>query len=289
MILFVLGATPFLAGIIYTTIYPSSDIHVIACLVSGAILLVAYALWENIGFKHCWIKHPLTPTQISIAGYGRNFTAPCIALAVIKMFYYSTSIIYPTVINVFYLKDPSDWKYASVLSTVQGLAILTGVILLSLFGSMIRRWNWQLTGYTFFMVVFGVLLALGTPNNKGLMIVFVSISQAGYGTSIYLAIAISQMGVEQKDLGLSGGVSGTSRFAGGAIATAVYTAVLANTVSKWTLKLVPVAAMAAGLPSSEVTSLMGVLGTTNLTANYSPAVVSAVGSATQKAYEHGIQ
>jgi hypothetical protein len=205
------------------------------------------------------------------------------------MFYYSTSIIYPTMINVFYLKDPADWKYASVLSTVQGLAIVTGVIFLSLFGSKIRRWNWQLTGYTFVMVVFGVLLALGTPNNKGMVIAFVFISQAGYSASIYLAIAISQLGVEQKDLGLSGGVSGTSRFAGGAIATAVYTAVLTNTVSKWTLKLVPVAAVAAGLPSSEVTSLMGVLGTANLTANYTPAIVSAVGSATQKAYEHGIQ
>jgi len=97
------------------------------------------------------------------------------------------------------------------------------------------------------------------------------------------------MGVEQKDLGLSGGVSGTSRFAGGAMATAVYTAVLTNTMKKWTMNLVPAAAIAAGLPSSDVASLMDILGTPNLTANYSPAVVSAVTHATQKTYEHGIQ
>lgn len=289
MLLFVLGSTPFLAGIIYTTIYPSSNIHVIACLVIGAIFLIAFALWENIGFKRGLVKHPLTPSRIFIAGYGRDFTAPCIALAVVNMFYYSSSILWPTMINVFFLDDASDWRYASVLSTVQGLAILTGVIILSFTGSAIKRWNWQLSGYTLIMVVFGVLLALGTPQRKGMMIAFVFISQAAYGASIYLCIAVSQMGVEQKDLGLSGGVSGTSRFAGGAIATAVYTAVLTNTVRDWTVKLVPAAAIAAGLPSDGVASLMEVLGTAHMTADYSPAIVSAVGKATQGAYEHGIQ
>jgi hypothetical protein len=44
MLLFVFGAAPFLAGITYTTTYPSSDIHVIACLVVGACFLIAYAL-----------------------------------------------------------------------------------------------------------------------------------------------------------------------------------------------------------------------------------------------------
>jgi hypothetical protein len=289
MLLFVLGATPFLAGIIYTTIFPSSDIHVVACLVIGAAFLVAFALWENVGFKRGLVKHPLTPTRVFIAGRGRDLTAPCIALAVINMFYYSSSILWPTMINVFYLDNSLDWGYASVLSTVQGLAILTGVLFLSLFGSTIKRWNWQLTAYTFVMVVFGGLLALGTPERKGMMIIFVFISQAAYGPAIYLCIAVSQMGVEQQDLGLSGGVSGTSRFAGGAIATAVYTAVLTNTVAKWTIKLVPVAALAAGLPTSELTSLMGVLGTSALTEKYPADVVVAVEGAIKVAYEHGIQ
>ncbi|RDW77353.1 MFS general substrate transporter-60 [Coleophoma cylindrospora] len=289
MVLFILGATPFLAGIIYTTIFPSSNVHVVACLAIGAVFLIAFVLWEIIGQRRGWIKHPLTPTRVFTSGRGRDLTAPCIAVAVINMFYYSSSIIWPTMINVFYLKETSDWRYACVLSTVQGLAILTGVIFLSLFGSKIKRWNWQLSGYTFIMVVFGVLLALGTPQRKGMMIVFVFISQAAYSASIYLCIAISQMGVEHKDLGISGGVSGTTRFAGGAVATAVYTAVLTNTVTKWTTKLVPAAAIGAGLPSSEVPSLMNTLGTSTLADNYSSAIVTAVGKANQVAYEHGIQ
>jgi hypothetical protein len=35
------------------------------------------------------------------------------------------------------------------------------------------------------------------------------------GWAIYLSIAMSQLGVEHKNLGLSGGLSGAARFAGG--------------------------------------------------------------------------
>jgi hypothetical protein len=124
-------------------------------------------------------------------------------------------------INVFWSNGGKDWRYACVLSVVQGLAIGTGVLFLSFFGSKIKRWNWQMTGYFFTMVLFGVLLALGRQDRKGMVVAFIFISQAGYSAAIYLNIAVCQLGVEQKDLGLSGGISGTARFAGGAVATAV--------------------------------------------------------------------
>ena len=69
----------------------------------------------------------------------------------------------------------------------------------------------------------------------------------------------------------------------------MYTAVLSNTVSKWTLKLVPAAAIAAGLPSGNVTALLGDVGTSALSTNYSSRVVTAMGGAIVKAYEPGIQ
>ena len=54
-------------------------------------------------------------------------------------------------------------------------------------------------------------------------------------------------------------MSGTSRSAGGAVATAGYMAVLTNTVCGWTAELILAAAIAAGLAPGEVTSLIGVL------------------------------
>lgn len=215
MILFVAGATPFLAGIVWSTVYSSTDPHVVACLVVGAVVLACFALWEHFGHKAGWVPRPLCPTRVFTAGYGRELTFPCIAVAIINMFYYSTSIVFPTMIASFWTEDPADWRQGSIISLVQGFAICAGVVFLSSFGSVIKHWNWQLTGYCTWMVTFGVLLALVEPNRKALMCVFVFLSQAGYSCSMYLSIAISQLGVEQKDLGLSGGLSGCVRFAGG--------------------------------------------------------------------------
>ncbi|RDW77006.1 hypothetical protein BP6252_05059 [Coleophoma cylindrospora] len=284
--LFIAGSLPMLIGIVWASVYPSNDAHVVAPLVVGSAMLVAFAIWETYGT----CKHPLTPPSIFKSSHGRDFTAPSIALAIINMFYYSSSIIWPTMISVFYTDGTgADWKRAAALSLPQGLAITLGGVLLSLFGSKIRHWQWQQTIAVTTMVIFGSLLALGTPNNMGMMIAFLVISLVGYGWAIYLSIALTQMGVEQEQLGTSGGLSGCVRFAGGTIAQAVYLAIFTSAIAKWTARLVPVAAEAAGLPASQLPALFGVLGTPKLAANYDVAVVAAVGGAIQKAYEKGIQ
>ena len=288
MLLFILGATPTLLGIVYSTIYPSKDVHVVAPIVVGVFVLGCFACWEHFGHNAGWVPRPLTPTRVFTAGYGRELTFPCIAVAIINMFYYSTSIIFPTAIVSFWISDPTDWREASILSLVQGFAICTGVVFLSFTGSWIKRWNWQLTGYTTIMVTFGVLLAFIEPDRKGLMIAFVFLSQTGYAGAIYLSIAISQLGVEQKDLGLSGGLSGCLRFAGGAIATAVYTTILTNTVTGKIIKFVP-AAVSGLIPSSEIPSLMGLIGTPSLATTFSPQVVAAVQAALTRATVVGLR
>lgn len=199
-------------GIVWAGVYNSNDAHVVAPLVVGALVLVAFALWETFGN----LKFPLTPTHIFSSSWGRDFTAPVIALGVVNMFYYSSSILWPQMITVFYTNGGLEWKKSIILSLPQGFAILTGAILLTAFGSKLRHWQWQLTGSVFVMVLFGSLLGIVTPTNKGTMIAFVFLSQAGFGWAIYLSIAITQLGVDQKNLGVSGGISGCIRFAAGA-------------------------------------------------------------------------
>lgn len=69
----------------------------------------------------------------------------------------------------------------------------------------------------------------------------------------------------------------------------MYTTILTNTVTKWTGRLVPVAAINAGLASSDLTSLFSAIGTPTFATTYSPAIVAAVGGATQQAYVHGVE
>lgn len=300
MVLFVAGAVPVLMGIVWTTVFPSDDAHVVAALVIGFAFIIAFALWESFSKT----KHPLTPTHVFTSSWGRDFTAPAIALAVVNMFYYSSIIIWPTIVISFYTDGGVNWRYAMALSLPQGTAITFGAILLSLFGSKIKHWHWQMTGSVFVMVLFGSLLALVTPTNKGLMVAMVFLSQTGYGWAIYLSIAVAQMGVEHKDLGLSGGIAGVSRFAAGSskpqnrdfvydlqctVAAAVYTTILTNETTKSIAKLVPAAAIAAGLPTLSIPDLMKVVGTPALAENFGPQVVAAVGGAVAQATVHGLR
>lgn len=91
------------------------------------------------------------------------------------------------------------------------------------------------------------------------MIALVFIGQMGFGWAQYLSIAYVQFGCDQTELGISGGLAGVARFAGGAVAISVYTAILTNVQGNHMAKLVPPAAEAAGLPASSVPALMAAL------------------------------
>ncbi|KAJ5105060.1 hypothetical protein NUU61_002407 [Penicillium alfredii] len=279
--LFIGGAVPFLMGIVWAGVYDSNDAHVVAPLVVGAVVLICFALWET--FSNT--KYPLTPTYVFSSSWGRDFTAPVIALGVVNMFYYSSSILWPQMITVFYTQGGTDWKYSVILSLPQGFAIFTGAILLTVLGSRLRHWQWQLTGSVLVMVVFGSLLGIVTPTNKGTMVAFIFLSQAGFGWGLYLSIAITQMGVDHKNLGVSGGISGCIRFAAGAVATSIYQTVFSTSLTKYMTRYVPTAVVAAGLPESKVPDLMAAAaqGAAALK-SFSPAVAAAAEASLAQAY-----
>ncbi|PGH04289.1 hypothetical protein AJ79_07136 [Helicocarpus griseus UAMH5409] len=283
--LFIAGALPILMGIVWTNTYPASDPHVVASLVIGFFFIICFAIWETYGKA----KHPLTPTHVFTSSRGRDFTAPAVALGVVNMFYYSSSILWPTMTTAFWATGPEDWRYAIILSLPPSIGITFGALLLSSLGGSLRNWHWQLTGSVFIMVVFGSLLALVTPTNKATMIAFAFVSNSGYGWAIYLSIAVTQMGVEHKDLGISGGIAGVFRFAAGSIAAAIYTTILTNDISKQTLNLVPQAVIKAGLPESQVASFLQSMSNSTALSKYPPAVLAASTEAAKQANVHGIR
>lgn len=70
-----------------------------------------------------------------------------------------------------------------------------------------------------------------TPNNKVQMITFATLGQLSYGWAAYLSVTYTQLGVPQEMLGISGGLAGTARYAGGAVASAAYSTAIANGIS----------------------------------------------------------
>jgi hypothetical protein len=64
---------------------------------------------------------------------------------------------------------------------------------------------------------------------------------------------------------------------------------LTNTTTTWIGKLVPKAALAAGLGESRLAELMESVGTPALAENFGPKIVSAVSGAVEEANVHGIR
>ncbi|ETS79900.1 hypothetical protein PFICI_07429 [Pestalotiopsis fici W106-1] len=288
-ILFIMSTVLILTGIIYTTTLPSSDPRVLGTLIAGFILLAIFALYETF----MPLKQPLTPQHVFTKGGGRELTAPFIAGFVVTMFYYSINIIYPTMIFVFFTDSTTGWRYAMVLTLPQNLGFLLGVLLLVTLGSKIGHYRWTYTAAVTLMVVFGTLLALGRPDRFGMMIAFVFLAEVGFGFAQYLSITFIQFGTKQEELGISGGLAGVARFAGGAVALSVYTTILTNTQTAEAARLIPAAATGAGLPESSVSQLITALslGASALAEvpGITDSIIAAASTALQQSYVVGLR
>jgi len=313
-VLFILAATLILIGIVYTEILPSSNPRVIGLLVSGFGCLLTF-----IGYEHfANPKQPLTPTHIFTKDYGREFTFPFIVGFVVTMFYYMVNIVYPTQIAVFFTNETTPLRETLLMTLPSNIGLVVGEILLITIASKIGHWKWTLTGSVFLMVFFGALLGLGNPNRKSLMMGFVFISQMGFGWAQMLsitfiqvisllfhssltirmhskesALTILQFGVPQVELGISGGLAGVSRFAGGAIAISVYSTILANVQKTWSARLIPPAVEAAGLPASSVTAFIEALSLGSAALEKVPGIttqiIEAGAAAFQQTYVHALR
>ncbi|KAF4633722.1 hypothetical protein G7Y89_g4392 [Cudoniella acicularis] len=224
---------------------------------------------------------------------GCEFTVPFILAFIVTMFYYGINIIYPTMINVFYV-TPTTSRSETLLLTLPGnLGLVFGAMLLICFSNLLGHWKLTLTASFVGMVFWGGLIALVTPYNKGLMIAFTFLEQTFFGWAQYESVAFTQLGVKQVDLGISGGLAGVGRYAGGSLAQAIYITILTNTQASKAAVTIPAAAIAAGLPASSGQQFLAAfsLGAEALAAvpGVTPEILTAASDAFKWSYAHGLQ
>ena len=129
-----------LVGIIQTTYKSSTDATVIAPMVVGFALIAAFGVWEtlsNTRFKLC-------PPHLFKADKGREFTAPFIAAFIVTMFYYSVNIIWPTMVNVFYITPTTSRSTELLLTLPPNVGPVFGAFCLMAFGNLLGHWKWTL-------------------------------------------------------------------------------------------------------------------------------------------------
>lgn len=252
MILIIPGVCLVLVGIINTTYLPSKDKTVLVPLVVGFVLVTAFGFWETLSNT----KYKLCPPHLFRSHNGREFTAPFVLAFIVTMTYYGTQIVTGTAINALWLTPTSTRSEALILTLPANIGLVFGACLLMGFGNLLGHWRfWLIVTFTL-MVVFSGLGALITPFNKGMMLAFIFLLQTFFGWAQYISIAFTQLGVPQLDLGMSGGLAGVARFAGGSLATAIYTTVLTNSQTSRAASTIPKAAIEAGLSSSAAAEVL---------------------------------
>lgn len=306
-VLVIPGVCLALVGIINTTYLKASSVKVIAPMAVGFGLLVAFGCWETLSKT----TYPLCPPRIFRSHNGREFTVPFILAFIVTMFYYGINVIYPTMINVFYITADTTRSEQLLLTLPGNIGLVFGAVCLICFGNLFGHWKWTLTaawiGEVLMsailrsceltkvqgMCVWGGLMALVTPYNRGTMIAFTFLEQAFFGWAQYESIAFTQLGVHQHDLGISGGLAGVARYAGGSLAQAIYVSILANTQASRAASLVPAAITKAGGTATMAAEILAAfpLGAKALAAipGTNAEILAAAGVANQWAYAHALK
>ncbi|CAH0017768.1 unnamed protein product [Clonostachys rhizophaga] len=221
-------------------------------------------------------------------------TALFILAFLVTMFYYGINIIRPTMVNAFYINENTSRSEELLLTLPNNLGLVFGAVLLTCFGNLIGHWKWTLCISWTGLSIFGGLLALVTPYNKGTMIAFAFLEQMFFGWAQYESIAFTQLGVKQVDLGISGGLGGVARYAGGSLAQAIYTTILTNTQNTKAMQTVPAAAEALGLGQAEAQRLFQAISTGASSAikdipGITDEIVTAASTAYKWAVAHGLK
>ncbi|KIW76455.1 hypothetical protein Z517_11201 [Fonsecaea pedrosoi CBS 271.37] len=251
IILFTGGNLLFLMGLSWGGgQYPWKSGHVIGCIVTGVVSLVAFVLYEIYSGVH----RPLVPMDIF-----KNFQYDAIVVltTVGGMIYYSMTVIYPTTLTVLYSTDTMKVGW---LSCAVGGGVQAGQVIGGLIAMRIGHINWQMVFASIVMAVFIGGLAAQTKDTLALSTAFATLGSFGVGYIENLAATAATFVIkDQKQMGTSNGIFGSIRSAGGVLATTIYLVILTNRMNTNTKNMIIPTVVEAGLPDSSIAAFLTAL------------------------------
>ncbi|TKA40002.1 hypothetical protein B0A54_08790 [Friedmanniomyces endolithicus] len=276
-ILFTAGLTIFLIGLNWGgSVYPWSDAHVLGAFFAGIAGLVAFCFWE----AYCGLDYPIMPMRLF-----RNFKSDAIVAcaSIGAMVYYSGTVIWPTMAGTLFTTSIAEVGW---LSCAVGGGLLFGQILAGIGIRSLPKMKWQMTVAGVIMVAFVASLASSTADTRVRTVVFLLIGAAGAGYVENLTLSAITLVWEPEDIGLVAGMMGCIRTAAGALATSMYSSILASELKKYLPQFVGPAATAAGLPVASLPALLAGVGAGSFDAvpGINADVLAAIGSPIKQAY-----
>ncbi|OCK86293.1 MFS general substrate transporter [Lepidopterella palustris CBS 459.81] len=286
LLLYIGGMVILLLGINWGgTSHPWKSAHVIVTIIVGALTLIAFGFWE----VYANLVEPLVPYKLF--KNVRGFTMVLVAVFVSGMLLYSLSSLWPTEVQVVYTSDPNKagWEGSTILGA-------------TIFGSLGLSFFLQKIGHARILYVLSIgaqtafigSMAAMTPTTNTAAIVVSLFAGFTIGFVQIIGISMVILNAPDEDLGVAVGLVGTFRTLGGAIATGIYNAILANRVGDVLPKRFAAAVLPLGLPITSLESLIKAFASGSQAAmlavpGVSPEILEAGAQAYKSSYASGFR
>ncbi|KAI9371743.1 fungal trichothecene efflux pump [Aspergillus egyptiacus] len=205
--------------------FPWKSAAVIVSIALSAVLFVLLGLWET----YANLEYPILPPRLFRK--WRDFTSILAVTFVGGMLYYSLTVLWPRQSTFLYVPQGDSTMQGVYANMVSFGTILAGTMVLTIVPYLGHE-RWQMVG--FLVIQTGMIGSMGSVgvHDKAQAIATIIIVAATVTPPQFLAFGMMSLGLEsQADIGISQGLLCTFRLIGGAIATAIYTAIQTNTYS----------------------------------------------------------
>ncbi|KAF4993504.1 hypothetical protein FGRMN_6433 [Fusarium graminum] len=246
LFLFATGLTVFLIGVTFLGAAHRSMTLVATTITIGACVFIAAFVYD-----FTVPKRPLFPRKLF--GMYREFTVYLVILFVCGMIWQAMITLGNQGTLFMFTNNLEEIGYISVPANVSG--IIGGWIMPTLVHK-IKHIRYQFIFALILQTAFTASYATVIPHNKTGWMILPMFGQACFTWLTVLSYVASGLLVPQEELGVSAGLMGTFRSAGGSLGNAMFSTIVSSIVNRNLAKNIAGAAMGAGYSAKDLPSLI---------------------------------
>lgn len=290
LLLFLTGGILFLLGINFGgRTYPWRSAGTIAPIVLGLCCFVAEGFW----CAYAGLEHPLFPPKLF--KQVREFDMVIVVCFVGGMLYYSMNVLWPKESQTLFISASTSPVMKGVWAIIFSCGSWAAGLATVFVCSRLHHEKWQLVAFTTVQTaLIGSMASVGLHDQAQAIAVVVLTAFTVTPPQLLSFTMLSFNLQDQGDIGIAVGLASTFRLFGGAVATAIYTAIYTSRAAQTLPAEMRAAIAASDVPYSDdlLSDLVAAASTNTLAAYEAVAGVTAALAeqavvATQQAYVRG--
>jgi hypothetical protein len=246
LFLFAVGLSLFLVGLTYLGGSGYSKSLVVSTMVIGGLVFIGCFVYD-----FTIPKNPIFPFHLF--AMFREFTVHLIILFIAGMIWQTVAALAPQATLFLFTNDTVSLGVLQIPNTISG--VLGGWIMPSLVHK-IKHIRYQIIFALTIQTIFTACYAAVLPQNKIAWSVLQLFGQCAFTWVTTLAYVSSGLSVPQEELGVSAGLIGTFRSAGGSVGNTIFSTILTSIVNRKLASSIAAAAVANGFPAADLAQLI---------------------------------